>query len=78
MLELIKKTIADTLTEPNNKTVCIVRLAGIGGFLYGLGAHAYQVFWLHAPFDFLSFGGGLSAMLAALGLALGMKKDTSP
>jgi hypothetical protein len=76
MINLIKKAITDTLTEPDNKTVCIVRLAGVGGFTYGIGAHAYQVFWLHAPFDFLGFGGGLAALLGALGLALGMKKDS--
>lgn len=76
MMDWIRKQLRDIFTEPDNQTVCVVRLAGIGGFLYGIGAHAYQVFWLHTPFDFLGFGGGLSALIAALGVALGMKKDS--
>jgi hypothetical protein len=66
------------LTEPDNSTPCFVRIIGGFGTLQGLASHAYQTFWLHAPFDFQAFGLGLAATLAALGAALGMKKDTQP
>lgn len=78
MLNKIKTAIGHILTEPDNVTVCPVRVLGILGALQGLASSAYQVFWLHSPFDLQAYGLGLGATLLALGLALGMKKDTKP
>ena len=63
-------------TEPNNQTFCPVRFIGILGSLQGLGMHAYAIFIQHAAFDLQGFGLGLGATIAALGVALGMKKDS--
>lgn len=70
------KWLHNMFTEPDNTTICPVRVVGILGTLQGLASHAYSVFWLHSAFDLQTFGIGLGATLAALGGALGFKKDS--
>lgn len=65
----------DIFQEPNSDTFCPIRLIGIGGSLQGLACSAYDVFIQHHAFDLMAFGGGLGATIAAVGIALGMKKD---
>jgi hypothetical protein len=65
-------------TGIDNKTHDIVRviggLVGVGGpFLAG-----WDVIVQHAHFDFQNYGIGCGALLAGVGAALGMKKDTEP
>jgi hypothetical protein len=76
MFESIKKIIKDTFTEPDNKSVCPVRILGVLSILQGLGMQAYDVLIQHAHFDLQAFGIGMSATLGALGVALGLKKDS--
>jgi hypothetical protein len=78
MLNWIKKQLRDILTEPDNKTICPVRVIGILGSLQGLGMSAYDVVIQHQHFDLQAFGLGMGATVAALGVALGIKKDTQP
>lgn len=78
MIERIKTFLAKLLSEPDNKTPCFVRIIGGLGTLQGLASHAYQTFFLHTPFDFQAFGLGLAATITALGVAIGIKKDTQP
>lgn len=66
------------LTGIDNKTHDIVRVVGAfvgagGPFLAG-----WDVIVHHAHFDFQSYGIGGGALLAGVGAALGMKKDTEP
>lgn len=75
MIEGIKKMFRDVFTEPDGVTICPVRVVGIFGTLQGLGLAAFDVLVQHAHFDLLAYGGGLGATVAALGVALGMKKD---
>jgi len=77
MIESIKKFFNDIFTEPNNQTVCVTRVMGILAFLYGMGAHAYGLFWQHLTFDLSQFAIGYSGMIGALGVALGIKKDSA-
>jgi hypothetical protein len=72
----MKEFLKALMTEPNGTTPCYMRIFGAGSSIYGLAAHAYQLFWLHAQFDFQQFATGLGIMYAALGAALGMKKDS--
>lgn len=72
----IKKIIKDSFTEPDNETFCPVRLVGITGALQGLAMCAYDVVGQHAHVDLQNYGIGLGAIVAATGVALGMKKDT--
>lgn len=76
MIDAIKKLVKDAFTEPDGHTFCPVRIVGIFGTLQGLGLSAFDVLIQHAHFDLFAFGGGLGATIGALGLALGLKKDT--
>lgn len=71
----MKKIIRDLFTEPDGVTICPARMIGIFGSLGGIGLAFYDVMWQHAHFDLQAYGLGLGATLAALGAALGLKKD---
>lgn len=73
----IKAVLCNIFTEPNNHTICPVRIAGVAATLQGMGLSAWAVVAQHAPFDLLAYGGGMGALLATLGAALGMKKDSA-
>ena len=63
------------VTEPDNSTVCPVRVIAIAGCAQFLGltiAHYCQ----HHIFDAQNFAIGFAAILGGAGAALGMKKDT--
>lgn len=63
------------ITEPDNRTVCIVRLmsiAGVAEFLY----LAVKVTLKAGTFDMQSFGLGFGGLLGGIGAALKLKKDT--
>jgi hypothetical protein len=64
------------VTEPDNKTHCPIRWVALLGTLQGLSMQAYQVFIQHAAFNLQEYGVGLGAIIATVGAALGMKKDT--
>lgn len=72
----IKNWFLNLMTEPDNKTHCPARWCGILGFVYAIAIHAYTTIINHIPFDLTSFGTGYAAMMATLGIALGLKKDT--
>lgn len=66
------------VTEPDNKTLCPVRVIALVGTIQGLGLQFYAVVYQHAAFDIQQFGVGLGAVLTTAGVALGLKKDTPP
>ena len=72
----LRTWIGNIATETDNKTICPVRLTALGGTTYAFGCHFYSTFIQHVPFDMLAFSGGLGAILATLGGALAIKKDT--
>lgn len=74
----LKKWIHDALTEPGNDVVCPVRLMAVGGFIYAGCTHAWTIYMQHAAFDLQSFGMGYGAMIAMIGVSLGLKSDTKP
>lgn len=76
MLSQIKKWCNDMLTEPNGTTICPVRLMALGGFVYGMGNHAYSTLWCHVAFDLQNFSIAFGALLTTTGIALGMKTDS--
>lgn len=76
MWEKMKKIIHNISTEPDNTTICPVRLTALGGTTYAFGCHFWQTFIQHTPFDMQSFSIGLGAILATLGASLAVKKDT--
>lgn len=73
----MKKWLTDMFTEPDNKTICPVRIIAILGSLQYLGmagANYYQ----HHIFDAQNYAIGFGALLGGIGVALGLKKDTKP
>lgn len=66
------------LTGADNTTHDFVRWLGMFGGLTALGLQVYVVVVKGSPFDMQSFGIGLGALLASVGAALGLKKDTEP
>lgn len=76
MIDWLRKQLRDMLTEPDNKTVCIVRVFAAGGSTWGMTLAGYDVLIQHAHFDIQAFGVGLASMVGGLGVALGMKKDS--
>ncbi len=72
----IVKFFNDILTEPDGKTVCFIRIVAFAGIIQGLGMQAWTVFVQHSAFNLQEFGVGLGAIIATVGAALGMKKDT--
>lgn len=66
------------LTGQDNQTHDVLRWVGLSGSLAALGLQIYVVAWKGQPFDVQAFGIGLGALVAAVGAALGMKKDTEP
>lgn len=77
MLKNTKKWFNDIVTEPNNSTICLIRVVAILGFIYAIVTHAYSIFHLHAVFDIQQFGISFGTMLTTLGAALGLKTDSS-
>lgn len=71
----LPKFLQHILTEPDNKTFCPVRLIALAGSLQYLTTTAIN-FWKHAVFDPQAFAVGLGALLAGVGAALKLKKDT--
>jgi hypothetical protein len=76
MFTAIKSALHDMVTEPDGVSHCPVRWLALLGTGQGLGMQAWAVFVQHAAFDLQTFGIGMGAMLAAVGAALGIKKDS--
>lgn len=75
-MKKLKKWVLDLFTEPDNSTICPVRILSILGFIWALAMNGWSVLVLKAVFDITAFGTSYGVMLAALGLALGMKTDS--
>lgn len=72
----MKTFFKNIFTEPDNETFCPVRVTaviGMGVFLTLSVANYVQ----HAAFDPQAFALGLGALLAGVGAALGLKKDSA-
>jgi hypothetical protein len=75
MVEKLKAAVWQIVTEPNNKTVCPVRLMSIFGF-----AQFSAMAWFHlhksGMFDVQAYALSYGALLGGIGAALGLKKDS--
>ena len=71
----IKEAILQVITEPNNKTVCPVRLMSIAGFVEFCTMAAWNL--RHTgTFDVQAHALGFAALISGIGAALGLKKDS--
>ena len=57
-------------TARDNRTPSLIRIFGLCSALQFLWLAAYSVMFAGQPFDPLSYGGGVSSMILALGVAL--------
>lgn len=75
MIETIKKWISDLVTEPDNKTVCPIRIAAIFSLLHFHGLVTAD-YIQHHNFNAQSYAIGVGTLIGAVGVALGVKKDS--
>lgn len=73
--QTVVKWISNSVTEPDNATVCPVRLMAIAGVLQYMALAAFN-FIKHGAFDAQAYAIGFSALLGGIGVALGLKKDS--
>lgn len=71
------KLFRDILTGADNVTFDLLRVGTAIGLLVYFGATFYAIA-AGTKFDWVAFGGGLGAVLAASGAGIGLKKDTEP
>jgi len=74
MIEILKQLV----TGRDGVTHDFMRWLGMVSGLVALGLQIYAVVHKGQPFDMQAFGIGLGALFAALGAALGFKKETEP
>lgn len=74
MIEIFKQLV----TGKDNQTHDFLRWLGVVSGVTALGLQIFAVVHKGQPFDMQAFGIGLGALFAAIGAALGMKKDTEP
>ena len=73
----LKQLILDTFTGKDNKTIDVGRILWASSVLSFLGMGFYGIYKGQAV-DYIAFGTGCAALLAAGGAALGMKAKTEP
>ena len=72
------KILTQLLTGADNQTHDFMRWLGCASGGCALGLQMYVVLTGKQQFDVQQFGIGLGALFAAVGAALGLKKDTEP
>lgn len=71
----LRAAIFQAITEPDNQTVCPVRIMAIVAFIQFSAMSVWHM--VHTGiFDVQAEAIGFGAMLAGVGAALGMKKDS--
>jgi hypothetical protein len=73
---MIRDVFRQLLTESDNRTHDIYRYLAVGSIAVGLGLNIYAVV-KGQPFDMQAFGIGTGALFAGVGVALGLKKESS-
>lgn len=72
------KIVNQLLTGVDNETHDFMRWLGCASGISALGLQIYVVLTGKQQFDMQQFGIGLGALFAAVGAAIGLKKDTEP
>lgn len=78
MIETIKGWVKQLLTGKDNETLDIGRIMGGGSFLFGHFMEGWRVFVQGKDFDMQAYAIGVTALLAGLGVMLGLKAATEP
>lgn len=73
----LRTVVRHLMTESDNVTHDLYRYLAVLAVAVGLGLSVYVVGWKNQPFDMQTFGVGVGALFAGVGVALGLKKETS-
>lgn len=74
----MNNALREMLTGPDNVTHDIVRWIAALGSCNAFVLAAYDVVVQHAHFDIQAYGIGFGALMAGLGSAIWLKKDSEP
>lgn len=72
----MKAILRQLLTESDNVTHDLYRYLALVAILVGLGLQVHACGWKGQAFDMQTFGIGIGALFAGVGVALGLKKET--
>lgn len=73
---MLRDVIRQLMTESDNVTHDLYRYLAILSIITGLALQVYSIGWKGQPFDMQTFGIGIGALFAGVGVALGLKKET--
>ncbi len=76
MFASIKKAIKDMLTENDNSTYCLARVAAALAIIAFMAGTAYDMS-IHHSFMYTNFANGIMQILGGGGAMIGMKQFTS-
>ena len=74
-MKTLKKLLMDSITEPDKKTFCPLRILAIAGIIQYL-VLSVHLFYKTGTFDYQGFAIGFAAIISGAGVALGLKRDT--
>ncbi len=74
---MLRDILRQLLTESDNVTHDLYRYLAVGCVVAGIGLAVYSVVVKDQPFDIQAYGVGTGALLAGVGVALGLKKEAS-
>lgn len=77
MLDKIKKVLNDWFTEIDNKTFDVTKVLAVVSVTTGIGLAIFSVVYQGKDFNYQDYGLGTAALFAGVGVALGLKKDTT-
>lgn len=73
---MVRDVFRQLLTESDNTTHDVFRYMALASIMTGLAMQVYVIVWKSQPFDMQTFGIGVGALLAGVGAALGLKRDS--
>jgi hypothetical protein len=71
----MRDVIRQLVTESDNTTHDLYRYLALASIVVGLSLMIYSVVVKGQPFDMQTFGIGVGALFAGVGVALGLKKE---
>jgi hypothetical protein len=73
----LRDVVRQCFTESDNITHDLYRYLALFSIISGIGLQVFAVGWHGQTFDMQQFGIGTGALFAGVGVALGLKKDTT-
>ena len=71
----LREIIRECMTESDGITHDLYRYLSVLSIVVGLGLQVYSIVWRGQAFEMQTFGIGVGALFAGVGVALGLKKE---